>query len=383
MNLSYVSLFAFAMALLLSCNKGGGATPVSKGPAAGARVANPDARLSQPPPAATDGGAANQPLAQAKAPEPPDGMVLVPAGKFDMGMPPELTGGNPRVPTAVAAFLLDRLEVTTESYLACIQAGACELTVKKKGCNAAGKKPRLKHPVNCITKVQADRYCAAHGKRLPSEAEWEYAARSSDGRTYPWGNELPSDQLCWQNRPGGSADTCPVGSYPQGASPFGALDMAGNLWEWTATQETNGAVVAPEGQGDYRIRGGSFKVDDMSGPDDYEVRSDQPSIYRYDGASTEIGFRCAKDVPPVSEKLSPLPSRAPASKNRPIEQKRPEDRGPDEKLRLVLESSTLPEAALGEFLRRHALHEATRAESVGLWHAPTSSTRAGWEVLSK
>jgi formylglycine-generating enzyme required for sulfatase activity len=295
MKLPYV---AVAISLLLSCERGGRATSAStpvgvratSDSAAGTRAAQPEAAISPGP----DHDA--RPSATAELVAPREGMVLIPSGKFDMGMPPELTGGNPRVPTEVAGFFLDRLEVTTEAYLVCVRTERCEPAAKKKGCNGSGKKPRLTHPINCVTKVQAERYCAQQGKRLPSEAEWEYAARGTDGRTYPWGNELPNDQLCWQNHAGGDADTCPVGAYPQGASPFGALDMAGNVWEWTSTQETTGPVPPPAGEGDYRIRGGSFRVDDMSGPDDYEVRADQRSVYRYDGASTEIGFRCAEDV---------------------------------------------------------------------------------------
>jgi formylglycine-generating enzyme required for sulfatase activity len=146
---------------------------------------------------------------------------------------------------------------------------------------------RPDHPINCVDWKQADTYCRWARKRLPTEAEWEYAARGTDGRVYPWGNELPTEQRLNACGPecvamakrvlnqdwtqvqmyrtsDGWETTAPVGSFPSGASPFGALDMAGNVWEWTAdwygdyskAQETN-----PHGAktGTFRVvRGGGW-----------------------------------------------------------------------------------------------------------------------------
>jgi formylglycine-generating enzyme required for sulfatase activity len=151
----------------------------------------------------------------------------------------------------------------------------------------------LQHPINCITKTQAERYCAAQGKRLPSAAEWEFAARGTDGRSYPWGNDDASEQVCWQGRH--DADfkkTCPVGSFPAGASPFGALDMAGNVAEWTSTPETE--TAAP---GAFRARGGSYAVEpiELSSPETLMIRADQRETCSAEDADPQLGVRCAKD----------------------------------------------------------------------------------------
>lgn len=96
------------------------------------------------------------------------------------------------------------------------------------------------HPINCVTFLQATRYCEQAGKRLPTEAEWVVAAHGADGRIFPWGNEPPARQLCWDgegNELGKgkrAGKTCPVGSYPAGRSASGLDDLAGNVWEWTS-----------------------------------------------------------------------------------------------------------------------------------------------------
>lgn len=226
---------------------------------------------------------------------PPDGMVYVPGGTFLMGMPSSITQGDPPQQRQVKPFFLDRLEVTTEAFLACVNAGRCEVAAHKPGCNGTAKKPKLKHPINCVTKQQAERFCAEQGKRLPTAAEWEFAARGADGRVYPWGNELPSEQLCWQGRKGAESEmTCPVGSFAQGASPFGALDMAGNVAEWTSSENKEAA-----GPGAFYVRGGGFPLDDLAradGPDSYDVRSDNARSFGDDSVLRDVGVRCAKDL---------------------------------------------------------------------------------------
>ena len=211
-------------------------------------------------------------------PEPtcPSDMVPVHGGSFDMGTPVG-GGGDPDeipVPTGkrtvrLSAFCIDRTEVTVEAYADCVAAGACTPapdTVEWTGiadvdrtlwndaklCNA-NRDDRQSHPVNCVTWDQASTYCTAQQRRLPSEAEWEYAARGSDGRQYPWPAALgaPSptlfngcDRACaalgkmlgltWKPLFAASDDfagTAPVGSYPDGASAFGGLDARPELFK--------------------------------------------------------------------------------------------------------------------------------------------------------
>ena len=184
--------------------------------------------------------------------------------------------GSPEV--QVAAFTIDRTEVTVAAYEACVSAGACSATDSGEFCNA-GRPDRATHPVNCVDWHQASAYCAWAGKRLPTEQEWEYAARGDDARGFPWGNEEVGARACW-NRWSSRLGTCPVGSHPRGASPFGVLDMAGNVGEWTASEHEAGARVD---------RGGSWH-------DALPVAL--RSVTRHGSAPTDrdgdLGLRCAR-----------------------------------------------------------------------------------------
>jgi formylglycine-generating enzyme len=156
----------------------------------------------------------------------PGEMALVAGGKLAMG--------TPKKDVTVGAICLDVHEATADEYAACVKAGKCSDTQLKCAPQATyGVAGKGNHPINCVDYAQANAYCKAQDKRLPTPEEWEFAARGPEGRTYPWGNEKPSAQACWSG-----ADlhtgTCPVGVTPAGDSPEGVHDLAGNVFEWTA-----------------------------------------------------------------------------------------------------------------------------------------------------
>jgi formylglycine-generating enzyme required for sulfatase activity len=172
------------------------------------------------------------------------GMLFVPGGTFTMGTdqkgePDE----RPAHSVTLAGFWLDRLEVTVGEYVECVKAGACAMYREdaakqwKAGDDARFRHPR--QPVSAISHADATGYCAFRKKRLPTEAEWERAARGDDNRRYPWGNEAPDPKRhgCFGRGVGkNGGTTSDVGSFPEGAGPYGHLDLAGNVWEWTSDQ---------------------------------------------------------------------------------------------------------------------------------------------------
>jgi len=146
---------------------------------------------------------------------------------------PPGTKGGPMVYVSDFKFYIDKFEVTNQDYQECVTAGACQKTEQKSGFDAP------KQPVVYVDQNDARTYCQWAGKRLPKEQEWQEAARGTDGRIYTWGNDSPNCNLanyndCKIGRP------FAVGSKPAGASPYGALDMAGNVWEWV---EEKGVVL--------------------------------------------------------------------------------------------------------------------------------------------
>jgi len=164
-------------------------------------------------------------------------MVLIPAGDFMMGCAPndEECGADekPYHKVFLDAYYIDKYPVTVAQYSECMAAGKCHEPNIGGNCNwnVSGRKH---HPINCINWDEATSYCTWAGKRLPTEAEWEKAARGTDGRIYPWGNKWDCHKSHNSVSPCKNSSTCDVGIYQEGKSPYGVMNMAGNVWNWVS-----------------------------------------------------------------------------------------------------------------------------------------------------
>ncbi|MBI3150496.1 MAG: SUMF1/EgtB/PvdO family nonheme iron enzyme [Chloroflexi bacterium] len=215
----------------------------------------------------------------------------VPAGTFIMGNDNGWAGQKPAHEVNLDAFWIDETEVTNHMYALCVQAGVCQPPQNESSYTREKYYPDpqyANYPVIYVSWQNANAYCAWAGRALPMEAQWEKAARGTDERLYPWGNQPPNQNLLNNFDVSFLDDTVQVGSYPQGVSPYGALDMAGNAWEWTAdwfNSYPGGDLSASENYGQtYRVlRGGSF-VDAADATTRYP---NDPELRNYD-----IGFRC-------------------------------------------------------------------------------------------
>ncbi len=235
-------------------------------------------------------------------------MVKIPAGVFWMGSDDPRTNeaNRPKHRVRTRAYLIDRYPVTMAQYARFIAANDYRVPLNWKD----GRIPRgmALHPVTMVSWYNARDYCAWAGKRLPTEAEWEKAARGEDGRRWPWGNAMHPDYLNTYYRIG---HTTPVNAFPQGASPYGVMDMAGNVQEWVAdefapypgTQAPDEIFQAREIDPGYTrgseekerliyfvMRGGSWKSDPFSTLT-YHRNYSMPNY-----ASDFFGFRCARDL---------------------------------------------------------------------------------------
>lgn len=283
-------------------------------------------------PSSASPGAVPSPEAAARPATPTAAFPLCPEGSVLIGRAAAAPGAPSAIGAGVAPFCMGRAEVTVGEYERCRERGACD-PVSRDGeppaaglsadqrqrakrvydsqCNA-GQAGRERHPVNCVTFRQASAYCAAAGGRLPTEDEWELAARGSDGRRFPWGDAAPGPtrlNACGLECKGwyadaqlsgafdgvmydgddGFAGTAPVASFPAGATPDGIFDLLGNVAEWTATAVDFGAAApAPRAPHAYVVRGGSFS----SGVD----AESAPALRLYLDAEAHgrgVGFRCA------------------------------------------------------------------------------------------
>jgi len=231
---------------------------------------------------------------------PRDGMamVYVPAGTFAMGSIYGNRDNRPVHDVTLDAFWIDQTEVTNAQYSWCVAAGAC-------GAIEPFEDPALndaQHPVAGVTWHDAVDYCTWVGARLLTEAEWEYAARGPEARMYPWGAVRPTGYAnCAEDYcADGFASSAPVASFPNGASWVGAVDMAGNVWEWVNDWYEQGYYFAspsvnptgPEEGATRGLRGGGW------GYNAANVRSTRRGS-GFPGARSEyLGFRCASDGRP-------------------------------------------------------------------------------------
>ncbi len=253
----------------------------------------------------------------------PEGMVYVPPGPFYMGSPHPGSGGRPQRPPAEVwlwGYYIDRYEVTQADYARFVEATGYrapyvdEDWASELGFNWEGGRPppdKLDHPVVLVSFHDAAEYCRWAGKRLPTEAEWEKASYGTDGRWWPWGDAWVEGRANqgrlarvdnFDDRDGYKL-TSPVGAFPEGASPYGVLDIFGNAWEWTDDPPSGdwaairgrrlfGMIWDPRGPEDgiYRaVRGGSYFF-----PLDREPYMERQRFLT-EARRKSSGFRCAAD----------------------------------------------------------------------------------------
>ncbi len=297
---------------------------------AASAVASSSAAPPPPPPHAS--------ASAAPAAACPTGMIKIDGGEFFMGSsdPHALDNEKPPHSVKLTPYCIDRTEVTVAAYKSCSDTGKCIVAGRENFfggfdalasnvratlnglCNVNEPSSKAMHPINCVDWEQAANYCTRRGGRLPTEAEWEFAARGPDGRAYPWGDDPPSARFinacgtectAWgkKNHLDGIATfapmykdddqfptTAPVGSFPDGKSRYGLVDVVGNVWEWTGdfyAEYTKDPQIDPAGpkSGDDRVaRGGAW-----NGSDPSWVRPTFRFHFPPASRSYGIGFRCA------------------------------------------------------------------------------------------
>src|SRR5262245_26765185 len=220
-------------------------------------------------------------VAAGRAPKPE--RVQIPAGPFTQGSTRGDEDERPARKVTLKAFSIDRTEVTRGDYATCVAAKRCKPAPHEPAAGASD--PKL--PMTDVDWSDAQAYCKFAGARLPTEAEWEKAARGDDGREYPWGNEAACDRANWGNFEGegpcaaqNPGHPVAVGAYPTGASPYGVQDLGGNVWEWVADKY--------EDEPDRRVVRGGSCCSYFVGP-----RAANRNAWAPDHRDGDLGFRCA------------------------------------------------------------------------------------------
>ena len=211
--------------------------------------------------------------------------VAIPAGAFTQGSTRGDEDERPARKVTLKAYAIDRTEVTQGDYATCIAAKRCKPAPHPQNGGAAADS---KLPVTGVDWNDAQAYCKFAGARLPTEAEWEKAARGEDAREYPWGNDaecgrgnwgvFEGEGPCAGKNPGRPV---PVGQYPSGASPYGVLDLGGNVWEWVADKYDEDPKRRV-------VRGGSC-CSYFVGP-----RAANRNAWAPQHRDSDLGFRCAR-----------------------------------------------------------------------------------------
>ena len=239
-------------------------------------------------------------------------MILIPEGEFTMGTDTGAPNEGPVHTVFLDAYRIDKVEVSYAHYVAFLNAvgrttdeegdemialglsGMLQIRQTKDGTFELTSSQVVDHPVFDVTWHGAKAYCEWMGGRLPTEAEWEKAARGPAGRTYPWGNEEPNASLL--NFDANLGGTTPVVRYPSGKSPYGVLDMAGNVWEWVQDRYSSRYYAespkrnpqGPDTGNIHIIRGGSWDDDALS------MRTTLRFLVGSAYADPDLGFRCAR-----------------------------------------------------------------------------------------